>query len=283
MPFPSQEISEHVSVDRIQRYTEELVDGIVYFLPKLAFALLTLVAGLWIIRRIAVVTVRGLQKKDIEPSLRSFIQSLLKISLKVLLIVMVAGMLGIQTTSFVALLGAAGLAVGLALQGSLANFAGGVLILLFKPYKVDDDIEVGGQLGQVSEIQIFNTILVTRDGKTVILPNGSVSNQTIINHSRYGSLRVSIQLQFPASADIEMIRKVILENIGDDLRVLKQPAPLVIVTEIGAGNIKTQVRFFAQPKLADEVKADIQERIIGLLASHNVALGNDSERIIINR
>ncbi len=166
-------------MEKVQLYSQRFLDWSVLYLPKFLIALATLVIGWWIINRLALLANRAMVKLDV--SLRTFLTSVVRLALRVLLIITVAGMVGFETTSFIAILGAAGLAVGLALQGTLANFAGGVLILLFKPYMVGDVIEAQGQKGTVKEIQIFNTVLLTAKGETIILPNGAVSNGTIIN------------------------------------------------------------------------------------------------------
>ncbi|HQQ95182.1 MAG TPA: mechanosensitive ion channel, partial [Bacteroidia bacterium] len=172
--------------EKLNTYLDNLYSEILAFAPRLVMAAVILLLGLWLIRRIARLATKAMEKRDLDVSLRGFLRSLISIGLKIVLIVTVAGMIGIGTTSFVTILGAAGLAVGLALQGSLSNFAGGVLILIFKPFKVGDTIEASGQSGEVTEIQIFNTILLTADHRTVILPNGPLSNGTIVNISRQG-------------------------------------------------------------------------------------------------
>src|SRR6185312_1290178 len=161
----------------------------------------------------------------------------------------VAGMVGIQTTSLVTVLGAAGLAVGLALQGSLSNFAGGVLVLVFKPFKVGDTIEALGQKGLVQEIQIFNTILITADNKTIILPNGSVSNNIIVNQSREGTLRGTCVVNISNEFDSEMVKKIILDVILKDRHVLvDNHAPAVVCTKAGGGTYTLQASFFTSEK-----------------------------------
>ena len=172
-------------------------------------------------------------RRGIDQSLQSFFASIISIGLKILLLVSVAGMIGIQTTSFVAVIGALGLAVGLALQGSLANFAGGVLILLFKPFKVGDLIETNSQVGVVQEIQIFNTIILTPENKTSIIANAMVSNGIIINSSRHGNLRVDLIAAVAADNDIEKVRAVIMDVLNKDERILKDPAPGVFVSKLG--------------------------------------------------
>ena len=161
----------------LEKYTKNIIDLTVVYTPKIIMAGVVLVVGFWLIKKLTRISEKAMVRRDLDISLRTFLRSLIGVGLKILLLITVAGMIGIQTTSLVTVLGAAGLAVGLALQGSLSNFAGGVLVLVFKPFKVGDTIEALGQKGQVQEIQIFNTILITADNKTIILPNGSVSKQ----------------------------------------------------------------------------------------------------------
>jgi small conductance mechanosensitive channel len=191
-------------------------------------------------------------------------------------------MLGIQTTSFVAVLGAAGLAVGLALQGSLANFAGGVLVLVFKPYKVGDLIESGGQFGEVKEIQIFNTILLSPENKTVILPNGAVSNGTIVNFSRHGNLRVDITIGVAPSNDITKARQVIEQVFAADSKVLKDPAPSVNVLKMGDGMVTLAVRPYATPADYWSVFFGIQEKIKIAFEQNNISAPIPM-RVILNK
>ncbi|MEJ2617600.1 MAG: mechanosensitive ion channel, partial [Ignavibacteriaceae bacterium] len=160
---------------QINTYTQKAVELVIEYGPKLILAIIVLIIGLWIIKLVIKGLNRAMEKGDVDISLRKFLGSLSGILLKVLLLISVASMIGIATTSFVAILGAAGLAVGLALQGGLANFAGGVIILIFKPFKVGDFIDAQGHMGTVNEITIFTTVLKTPDNKTVIIPNGALS------------------------------------------------------------------------------------------------------------
>ena len=165
-------------------YTTKFMEWLSVFGPKLLGALIVFIVGLYLCNLVARLVSKGLSKRKIDVSLQSFLGSLVNGALKVLLLISVAGMLGIQTTSFVAVIGALGLAVGLALQGSLANFAGGVLLLIFKPFKIGDLIESGGQTGHVIEIQIFNTILSAPENKTIIIPNSILSNGIVENFGK---------------------------------------------------------------------------------------------------
>ncbi|HSC52040.1 MAG TPA: mechanosensitive ion channel domain-containing protein [Phnomibacter sp.] len=200
---------------------------------KIVGAILFFIIGLWIISVVTKLLGRVMKKRGVDVSLQTFLASIVSIGLKVLLLISVAGMMGIETTSFVAVIGALGLAVGLALQGSLANFAGGVLILLFKPFKVGDLIESNGQTGFVQEIQIFNTIILTAENKTSIIANAMVSNGIIINASRHGNLRVDLSASVGANNDIEKVKAVIMSVLNSDPKVLKDPAPGVFVSKLG--------------------------------------------------
>src|SRR5574343_1101363 len=197
---------------KLQKYIDHILDLLAQYTPVVISALLVLLIGLWVIKRIAIFSQKAFERRDLDVSLRTFLRSLISIGLKIILIVTVAGMLGIGTASFVTILGAAGLAVGLALQGSLSNFAGGVLILIFKPYKVGDTIEAQGQTGEVKEIQIFNTLVLTADHKTVILPNGALSNGTIVNYTRHGNIRVDIPVSVSSENDIMKVQAILLEE-----------------------------------------------------------------------
>ena len=216
----------------IERYIERIISILIEYTPRVIGALLVLIIGMWLIKRLAHVATRSMERRDLDVSLRTFLRSLISIGLKVILIVTVAGMIGIGTTSFVTILGAAGLAVGLALQGSLSNFAGGVLILIFKPYRVGDVIETQGQSGEVKEIQIFNTILLTADFKTIILPNGAVSNGTIVNFTKNGVLRGDIQVIISAEHDVDKVKALLMEALLKHELILKDPLPEIAAIKI---------------------------------------------------
>ena len=233
-------------MNQVQNYAETLKIIVLAYLPSFVMALVVLLIGWWIIGRVGKVVSRSMNKLD--GSLRSFLLSIITIALKIILLISVAGMIGIQTTSFIALIGAAGLAVGLALQGTLANFAGGVLILIFKPFKVGDVIDAQGKTGMVTEIQIFNTILNTPNGETVILPNGSVSNGIIVNYTLLGKALVEIPVELAGNSDIENLRKLILPVIEQDERILKDPQPGVGIMALKPGTLVLAFRAFTLPE-----------------------------------
>ncbi|WP_010523335.1 mechanosensitive ion channel family protein [Aquimarina agarivorans] len=209
---------------------------------KIAQAILVLFIGLWIIKLLVKGIKKALNRTEIDESLKGFLLNLLTWALKALLVITVLGQLGVKTTSFVAIIGAAGLAVGLALQGSLANFAGGALILLFKPFKVGDLIEAQSAIGVVKEIQIFVTKIITPDNKEVIIPNGALSNGNITNFSSTGHLRVDLVVGISYSDDIEKAKTVIMDTLINDPKVLKTPSPTVAVGELGDSSVNINVR-----------------------------------------
>lgn len=265
----------------LDKYIDRILHVLVEFTPVVISALLVLLIGLWVIKRIAILSQKAFERRDLDVSLRTFLRSLISIGLKIILIVTVAGMLGIGTASFVTILGAAGLAVGLALQGSLSNFAGGVLILIFKPYKVGDTIEAQGQTGEVSEIQIFNTILLTADHKTVILPNGALSNGTIVNHTRHGNIRLDIPVSVSVENDIEKVRSVIFNVLDKNDMVLKSPTPIILIQRIAEGAVHIQVRPYCSYDNSTIVISQTNEMLKEEFKKNNIS-GAIQTRIIHN-
>ncbi|NEU09617.1 mechanosensitive ion channel [Flavihumibacter sp. R14] len=249
-------------------YVEELKVLMFTYLPPFILALFVLIVGWWIIGRISKLIFSKLGRIDL--SLRAFLTSMLEIILKVLLVISVAGMVGIQTTSFIALIGAAGLAVGLALQGTLANFAGGVLIIIFKPYRVGDLIEAQGKTGQVKTIQIFNTILATGKGETVILPNGAVSNGIIVNYTTEGSSLVEVQVELDSETDLKRVRSIAIPLIGEDKRVYDSPPPSVDLLALKPGAMVLAFRARTSPASGSEVYGAMIEKIKTMISNYNL-------------
>ena len=229
-------------MNQVASYAQQLQTLVILYLPRVLMAGVALLVGWWAIGWVSRLVAVATSKLDV--SLASFLTSLVNIVLKVLLVITVAGMVGFETTSFVAILGAAGLAVGLALQGTLANFAGGVLILIFKPYVVGDTIESQGKSGEVKEIQIFNTILVTGQGDTIILPNGATSNNVIINKTAQNKALVEILADVDSTTSLETLRGWALPLMQADEDVLQTPAPQVIVTALKPGGMTVAFRAY---------------------------------------
>ncbi|MCO6058119.1 mechanosensitive ion channel [Pseudomonas sp. MOB-449] len=248
-----------MNVDQLVKVSEAWLPVLLEYSGKLTLALLTLLIGWWLINLLTGKVGTLMQHRRVDRTLQGFIGSLANIILKVLLLVSVASMIGISTTSFVAAIGAAGLAIGLALQGSLANFAGGVLILLFRPFKIGDWIEGQGVAGTVDSIQIFHTTLKTGDNKVVIVPNGSLSNGNITNYSREKTRRVDINIGIDYDCDIKRARQVLLD-IAHDPRVLRNPEPVVFVTGLGESAINISLRVWVATNDYWAVNFDFIER-----------------------
>ena len=209
-----------MDMESIQPYLDKAIELSMAYLPKVVLAVVTLVVGFWIIKRVIKGMNRVLGHKAVDDTLQKFMTSFIDVLLKILLLVAVAGMVGVETTSFIAMLGAIGLAVGLALQGSLGNFAGGVLILFFKPYRLGDIIEAQGYTGRVWDIQIFNTILITYDNQRIVIPNGLMSNGCIKNIFVEPQRRVDIEFGISYGDSIEQARAAIQTVIDNDDRIL---------------------------------------------------------------
>lgn len=229
-------------MDEAHEYLELLIALAVQWAPKLLLALLTLVVGLWFIGHLTKVAVKGARKRRVDETLVPFLDGVLSWTLRVLLILSVASMVGIETTSFIAVFGAASLAIGLALQGSLSNFAGGVLILIFRPFKVGDVIEAQGHVGVVTQIQILTTILNNGENRRIILPNGPVSNGTIVNLTAEERLRIDLVIGVSYSSDLAKTREVLKGVLAKDPRILAEPAPTVEVLQLADSAVNFAVR-----------------------------------------
>ncbi|CAM5415104.1 MULTISPECIES: mechanosensitive ion channel family protein [Stutzerimonas stutzeri group] len=247
-----------MSVDYLVGLSEAWLPVVLQYGSKVLLALITLLIGWWLINTLTARVGALLRRRQVDPTLHGFIGSLAGIVFKVLLLVSVASMIGVETTSFIAAIGAAGLAIGLALQGSLANFAGGVLILLFRPFRVGEWIEAQGVSGTVHSIQIFHTVLKTGDNKTVVVPNGSLSNGHITNFSREPRRRAEISVGIDYSSDIKLARRILLE-IAEDSRVLRDPEPVVVVTALGDNAVTLVLRVWAATADVGAVTADFME------------------------
>jgi len=245
--------------NQITRLSDEAWAMVLSYAPKLLLALVTLLAGLWVIRRFVRFLDAKLGEKD--PTLSKFLCGLLSILLKVLLLISVASMVGISTTSFIAVLGAAGLAVGLALQGSLSNFAGGVLILVFKPFRVGDLIEAQGFIGTVIEIQILYTIINTADNRRVTIPNAHLSNNSVTNYSAYPTRRIEMNFGIGYGDDIQKAKAVICALLDEDERVLREPEPLVVVGSLGESAVNITVRAWGSAADIWPIYWSMQEKV----------------------
>ena len=246
------------------------LDRAVEFLPTLIAALLLLIIGWRIISWLGNVLQKFLQNKEMDDAIRPFLTSLFKILLKILLIFSAAEMVGFKTASFVAILAAAGFAVGMALQGSLGNFAAGVMILFFKPYRIDDIIEVAGAKGKVTSIQIFNTILVTPKNETVIIPNSTAIGDKIINYSTVGNTRVDLYTHMPYQEDFSKVHQIIMELVNKHPLILKDPAASVDIESYESHNLQIGVFVFCKPEDYWTVFYDLNNSIKPALGKNNI-------------
>ena len=218
------------------------------FGPKLLTAILIFIIGTWVIKKIVGATRKMMAKSNYDESLQRFLLNLISWALRIFLILVVISQLGVDVTTFAAVIAAAGLAVGLALQGSLSNFAGGVLIMIFKPYKIGDLIEAQGELGVVKEIEIFTTKMTTPQNKLAIIPNGAMANGNIINYTVEGKMRVDTTIGVGYGEDIKKTKEVLMAVLTTNPLVLKDPAPSVNVSELADSSVNFAVRPYCKPE-----------------------------------
>jgi small conductance mechanosensitive channel len=265
---------------KLQEKIYEISLELVTHLPKLLTALATLAIGFWIIKKL-INFLRNKREGGRLQEVRPFLLSVLSILLKALLLISVAGMVGIETTSFVAIVAAAGFAVGFALQGSLANFASGVLILLFKPYRIGDYVQVADQVGYVEEIQIFNTIIRSVGNKTIIVPNSKATDGVITNMSDKPNIRVSFQVHIPYETSFENVKRILENRLITLEGVLREPKPFVGLEEFDTHSLKLSVWCYCLPEsywevhymARTEVKKALGEAKIKVAYSEGVELG----------
>jgi small conductance mechanosensitive channel len=265
-------IPEELSADRIQGYIDQAVEMAIQWGPKLLLTIIVLIVGLWIIKRVVNVVKKGLETSKTDVTLAKFLASLTSIILKALLFISVASMVGIETTSFIAILGAAGLAIGLALQGSLANFAGGVLILMFRPYKIGDFVDAQGVSGTVSAIQIFNTVIKTPDNKVIIVPNGSISNGIITNFSAEETRRVDFVFGIGYDDDIAKTKETLKAIFAADERVFDDPAPFVVLSELADSSVNFTCRVWVKAPDYWAVYFDTMETVKLRFDAENISI-----------
>ena len=228
-----------------QKYLDLSISFIEKHTLNVVTALLILIIGLWLSKKISKIAQKILAKRGVELTLQKFLGDLISWTLKILVFITAISQVGVETTSFIAILGAAGLAVGLALQGTLANFAGGALIMFFKPFKVGDLIEAQGEIGVVKEIQIFVTKLTSPQNRLIIIPNGTLSNGNITNYTAEGKLRVDLTFGVGYDSDIKQTKEVLMQVMLNNPNILKDPAPTVNVSELADSSINFAVRPWA--------------------------------------
>lgn len=243
----------------IQNYFDNLKTVVLEYSPKLVVALVILLVGLWVSSMITKAAKKIMLKRKVELTLSNFIGNLIFWTLRVVLIVTVISKLGIETSSFVAILGAAGLAIGLSLQGSLSNFAGGILIVLFKPFKLGDTIETQGETGKVSEILLFSTKLITATNQVIYIPNAILSNGKIKNYSQLGVRRADIVLKTSYQSDFNAIKNSLIQFTSNHDGILQEPKPEVLINELSETTIVFTVKVWTKNKDFSQVNSDILE------------------------
>lgn len=252
---------ENLSAISLDTLISKLIDLSVSLGSKLLIALIVFFIGRWLIRRIQRLVVNIMQKRHVEASLFSFVKSLVSITLNFLFVIILISILGIETSSFIALFASAGVAIGMALSGTLQNFAGGVMILLFKPFKVGDYIEGQGQSGTVTEIQIFNTIICTPDNKVIIIPNGGLSTGITKNYSTAETRRVDWEFGIAYGDSYEKAKTVITRLIESDKRILKDPAYFIALNSLGDSSVNIVVRAWVNSPDYWGVFFDMNEKV----------------------
>lgn len=252
--------AEEKYVTSVKDYSIEFYNVIIDYVPRLVSAFVILLVGLYAIRFISRMAKKIMEKKEVERTLAEFLSSSLLWSLRALLFVTFISKLGIETTSFVAILGAAGLAIGMSLQGSLSNFAGGVLIIIFKPFRVGDTIEAQGVIGTVTDIQIFVTKLVSGNNQTILIPNGILSNGIITNYSVAGKRRADLVFSLSYDTDIKAAKTIVMEVMNNHPQVLKTPAPEVLVRDLTDSAIHLAIRPWSKNEDFGNVSSDILEQ-----------------------
>ncbi|WP_053406419.1 mechanosensitive ion channel family protein [Persicobacter sp. CCB-QB2] len=229
-------------MENFSKYQDQAMGFVVEYGGKLVVAILILIIGLWITGVLTAAFRKFMDKRGLDQTLKPFLTSLFNSILKILVVLSALGTLGVEMTSFIAILGAAGLAIGMALSGTLQNFAGGVMLLIFKPYKVGDFIEAQGYSGSVESIQIFVTILKTPDNKTIFIPNGPIANNALINYSTEPQRRVDWTFGIAYGDDIQKAQDLLSQLIQADERILKSPEPFIALHQMADSSVNLVVR-----------------------------------------
>ncbi len=236
------EVTSLMDPDNTSQLLQAGMDLLMQYGPKLLAAIVIFYVGKLLSKWLKRLVTRMMTKASVDPLIVSFTSSLVYMAMMVFVVVATLGQVGIQTTSFIAILGAAGLAIGLALQGSLSNFAAGFLLIIFRPFKVGDVIEAAGVTGKVDEIQIFTTTMKTPDNKTIIVPNAKLSGDNIINYSTQETRRVDMVVGVSYDADLKEVRSILTDIVNKDERILKDPEPLIVVGELADSSVNFFVR-----------------------------------------
>jgi len=263
--------------------SDSLIQNLIAWAPKLVGAILVLIIGLWIVNKVTNMISKAMVKSGLDTDLIPFLTSLISVVLKVMLILSVAGMVGIETTSFIALIGMAGLAFGMALQGTLGHFASGVMILIFKPYSVGDLVNLQGELGHVEEIQVFNTVVKSLDNKKVIIPNGIATSGIMTNLSANDYLRVDLNVAMPYEEDFDKVQAIIMEAVKQTPKVLSNPAPVVEIEKFDEHNVLLAVRPFATCEDYWDVYFGTYKNVKAALGKANIKVAYPKREVAVSQ
>lgn len=245
----------------MEKYADQIIDILIAYAPKVVGAIITLIIGLWLIKVIVKNVRKAMERKNVDASLIPFLSTLLAVTLKILLFLTAISMVGVEATSFIAILGAAGLAIGLSLQGTLQNFAGGVVLLVLRPFRVGDVVDVKGFLGTVKEIQIFYTIVNTFDNKVIYLPNGSLANSDMTNLSQEPDRRNEWTFGIGYGDDVAEAKKILTRLIGEDERIFQEPEPFLALHSLGDSSVNIVVRAWSKASDLWPVHFDMNEKV----------------------
>jgi small conductance mechanosensitive channel len=270
-------------MSRIDFFLEDMLARIIGFVPELIKAVVILIIGIIVIKLFRRFMTRLMNRKEHDPTVLKFLMDLITWVLRIILLIAVITKLGVPNTSFVAVLGAAGLAIGLSLQGSLSNFAGGILIILFKPMRVGDYIEAQGQGGTVASIQIFNTKIITSTNQVIYIPNGILSNGVIKNYSKEETRKTDFVVSVSYDSDLKHAKEVLKRIAENDPRILKEPAPAITVKELSANSVNFQVFVWAKNDDYWDMLSDFLEKIKTEFEKENIEIPMPQRDLYINK
>ncbi|MCB0264498.1 MAG: mechanosensitive ion channel [Calditrichaeota bacterium] len=259
-------------MENLMSYLNPLIENVILFAPKLLSAIAILVIGFWLIKKVHILLETALHRINFDAAITSFLISMAEISMKVVVILIAAGVIGFELAGLMGIMAGAAFAIGLALQGSLSNFAAGILIVVFKPYKVGDWVEIQEKFGKVEEIQIFNTIIATPGMKTLIIPNGQVIDGVVTNFSKKGFIRLELTVTMPYAESFPKVEKIIREVLSDTPGVLPEPLPEIGIESYDSHNLIVAVRPYVTPDNYWEVTFEVHRRIKAAFSSNNIAV-----------
>lgn len=260
-----------IDFSTLSTHFDGLIDSSIHFGIKLLVAVGILIVGLWLVKKVTNAFRKVMKAKNVEPSLSGFLASFINIILKILVVIIVLTTVGVEMTSIIAILGAASLAIGMALSGTLQNFAGGIVILLFKPFKIGDFVETqSGYSGTIQEISIFTTKMKTTDNKIIYLPNGNLSNGVVVNYNQEGNRRVDCVYGISYGDNVTKAREILVDMLNKDERVHKNPAPVVYLTALADSSVNILVRFWTDSSSVFPVQFDLNEKVYTEFGGHGL-------------